>query len=201
MPKRKYSYSNSKQVTLDPKVLSRARIIFSIVLLALFLTFGSSVYAGIKSGNVQKATTGFINNLTQGIIDAFKEPPAPYSTTTINTYIATSSSSLKINIQDNISPQPKSTPTPAVKYYPPYQVKTPAVDTNNSTQTQDEWWKKVQEQNDQWAKESQERLNQFKSSSDQNYQNFVNQGNAGFEEFREQNEQQQAEFKAKYGVQ
>lgn len=188
--------NNYYKIGLPSSVRFRSQIIFGI-LLFLFLSFSASgVYAGIKTGRLEKALVDPIVSF----IKALENQPANLSTEAeYPSFNATSSSSVNIEINSQESnyqtPSSRSYSTPYT--YPTIKYKS----YEELNKDQDEWWAKVQEQNKKLSEESRNNLEQFRLNSQQKLEEFKKEGQQGMEQFQLESQQKMEEFKQKYGIQ
>lgn len=175
------------------KVIKRARVFFVLILGLYFLTAGGFVYAGLKSGEIQKRIIEPLRENLEEVRTIWKELSKPMPT---------------------IAPRP--TPTPAVRIYiddkggyrqgvylSPTPIKNqyqyPLESYEEMKRKQDEWWNNVKEEHrklsEEWAKE----LEEFKKKSEADLERAKKEGEEGLEAFREEQLKKQEEFKKEHG--
>lgn len=187
------------QVGLGNKFLQRARLIFGILLLLFILLSGSTIYAGITTGEwdklVVKPLQNFANDFASGLSVALE-----LDEEVNELFIATSSANIKVEINvDNITPTvvPKKSNSVNRQYSPPVKVEVvyPSPSYSGKSYEEwkketDEWWANAQEESRRKSEESRKAVEAFGAQSDQNYQDAVNRGATGMQEFKD-----------KYGIQ
>lgn len=192
--------NNYYKIGLPSSVRFRSQIIFGILLL-LFLSFSASgVYAGIKTGRLEKAlvepVVAFVKSL-ESTTDTLDTELTDFET--YPSFNATSSSSVNIEINS----QEDSYQTPSNRTYStPYAYPTIAYKSYEElNKEQDEWWARVQEENRRLSEESKRSLEQFRADSQSKLENFKKEGQQGMEQFQLESQQKMEEFKQKYGIQ
>lgn len=184
--------SNSPyQTGLGPQALRRIRIVFILSVLLFFAVSGSMVYAGVKTGEIERRFIAPVRTLIAEVGKALEESENATSTdysdsntnssTGIrveinNSYTATSSTTIRVTPATQFYKQYNITPVPTIDYQKQYDANQQAID---------DWWAQVQAENKAKSAESQKQLEEFKQQSQQNLQNFSDLGEKCAQEFSE----------------
>lgn len=182
------------KIGLGPKILFRARIIFSVLVIVILLFFTTTVIAGVSTGELQKKIIEPVKNFGQGFKEFLVGVSKSEERQIVNPRLtATSSATIKVEVNNSL-PKVKTNNggNSSVKYQYPTYPPIPTYSGKSAEQLQQEsdaWWQKVQEENRQKSLDSQRQLEEFKAQSQKDMEQFRLEGQQGLEEFR-----------AKYGL-
>ena len=175
MEKQPSAPSSYYKVGFGKGFLKRASFIFTGLFLATISTVSGLLYTGIQNGEFERIVVSPIKAV-------FK--PAQYSVqnstssltppSLLNTQIATTEGNLQIIAT------PSATPKPTIK------PKAKVVATPVPQQSQEEWFKQVQEENRKKSEEAQKEYDQFVQDSNKRYEDFKNQSQQNYENFKNQ---------------
>ena len=162
------------QVGLGKGFLKRASIIFSGLFLVTVSSISGLIYLGIQNGEIERTIVSPIRALFQ---------PAQYSNQTDTDRLTPPSylfntATAAGNLQVNASPS--ATPKPTIK------PKAKVVATPVPQQSQEDWFKQVQEENRKKSEEAQKEYDQFVQDSNKRYEDFKNQSQQNYENFKNQ---------------
>jgi hypothetical protein len=149
------------QVGLGKSFLRRASFIFSGLFLVTISLISGLIYIGIQNGELERMIVSPIKALfqpTQQTIQANPNKLTPPS------YLF------------NTSATPKPTIKPKAK----------VIATPVPQQSQEDWFKQVQEENRRKSEESQKEYDQFVQDSNKRYEDFKNQSQQNYENFKNQ---------------
>lgn len=184
-----------KSPTSFSVILTRARVLFIVLLILVITSTSSSMVLGWKSGEIDKRILAPIKHLVSSMIDTLASLDKPVKE-------STPSGAWKkyVNATPTQTPHRVTTQTPSKKNSvvgPQYQTGNTSyeeavrqMNERSAAQraAQDAWWTEQQKQ--------------FEATKQQNQQNFLNsqqQAQQNMEQFQKESQAKVEEFKKKYG--
>lgn len=191
------------KIGLSQKVSFRSKIIFGFLVGMFFVLFGSSVYAGVKSGKLEsvliKPVIDFVNAISFSASISKSDLIDQYPS-------FTSTSSSEVNIEINTNEKDSSNTnssdksfynyTPTASPYPTIAAKA----WEQIKKEQDEQWAKIQDEFKNSSEQSKKNLEQIEFENKKSLEDFRQQGLQSIEQFKIEREQKLQEFKQKYGI-
>lgn len=141
---------------LGEEMLEKSRAIFLVLTILVLITSSSAMYAGFKSGEIQKEIVDPVNQLISSVIKEYKAKPSaptPISTKYINTFIYDNQSDTTDTTETTTytTTTPVKQPTTTVRIKTTVTTPTPVYRQTN-TKSYEERVKEMQEKADaDWA--------------------------------------------------
>lgn len=211
MSKHKHHQSPYK-IGLSDTILFRSRIVFILLLLFALSSSGSAVYAGIKTGQLERVLVEPVKNIiTDWQKQAAEEAEREKTAREINAFIATSSASINIKVETNLkidtNNQPTTTQTQQKQSAPKYTTPTKTQSTGTNYQSYEDAVKAQQEKaQKEWAEalKRQEEWSQQKRLENQQWFEETTTKNAQdskawYDQQVKENRQRTEEWKKQHG--
>lgn len=148
-------------IGLGTKFLGRARIVFALLVILLFLSGGTTVWTGIKTGEFNRTFVEPAKSFLASFEEQEEQPPLPPEITPLPTIIEDQ----KVPPQGRSIQKTQPSPTPVVIYQQPALGEFPS-----------DWAKQQSEESrinlEEFTRQSQQKLEEFKKQAEEGWQKF-----------------------------
>lgn len=170
-------------MTAIKRVLFRARLTFSLLVVLFFSLAIIAGYTGWKSGEIKKNIIGPVSNAIRDLASSFEYKPASPSA------VATTTEDLfkDFEKQPEVKEQQKPVQQPtkvAQSITVPSQSTT--IDYDAARKAQEEWWQKAQADQQKFAQDAAARQAEFAKQAQQNMADFQKQSDQKVQQFQQQ---------------
>jgi len=185
-------------------VVRRAAQVFGVLTVVTAVASTSAVYAGAKSGELEKDVVKPLQaklvQIKDQVVKSLSESssgsnPATFTTRSesrTEVIINNNGTTVKTNVKASGGTQVKiNWVEPSWPTYPTY---------DEVKKSQDAWWSQVQAQNAALSAQSAADLEAFRQQSEQKLNDFKLQGQQGMADFEAQMQQMQADFLKQHGI-